>query len=140
MKVGKDAVVMGNVPVGTHVGDGSVVIGATDVHGNTIINTPMAVGRNASASTNSIAIGAGANAGGPVNPAALIHELVLLAKQNGKNEAVSHLHQLADEINKPAPDNSNILKAWEGVKALAAVNGAHTLLSKLAPLLGVTLA
>jgi len=61
--IGDDAVVMGNVPSTTKVGNGSVVIGPTDAHGNTIINQPMAVGHNAQAGPNSIAIGAGAGAG-----------------------------------------------------------------------------
>jgi hypothetical protein len=60
MKIGKDAVVMGNISPDTEVGDGSVVIGSTDAQGNTIINQPMAVGRNAQAGPQSIAIGAGA--------------------------------------------------------------------------------
>jgi hypothetical protein len=62
MKIGKDAVVMGNVSPDTEVGDGSVVIGPIDAQGNTIIQ-PMAVGRNAQAGPQSIAIGASAGAG-----------------------------------------------------------------------------
>ena len=67
LDVGRDSVVMGNDVTG-HVGDGSVVIGATDDRGNVILNTPMAVGRGATAGPNSIAIGADAGAalsGGP---------------------------------------------------------------------------
>lgn len=65
LEVGEDSVVMGNVPPNTKVGNGSVVIGPTDNRGNTIINTPMAVGRGAKAGPGSIAIGAGAGAGLP---------------------------------------------------------------------------
>lgn len=54
---------MGNVTADS-IGDGSVVIGPTDSRGNTVINTPMAVGRDAAAGPGSIAIGAGAMAGG----------------------------------------------------------------------------
>jgi hypothetical protein len=64
LEVGSDSVVMGKVT--GKVGDRSVVIGATDDKGNTIINTPMAVGNNAQAGPNSIAIGAGADAGGTI--------------------------------------------------------------------------
>ena len=63
MEVGKESVVMGNVPKDAKVGDGSVVIGATDANGNTIIDQPMAVGHGAEAGPGSIAIGAGAKAG-----------------------------------------------------------------------------
>ena len=54
------AVVIGDVS--GEVGNGSVVIGATDDRGNTILNQPMAVGRDAKAGRGSIAIGAGASA------------------------------------------------------------------------------
>jgi len=63
MQVGKDSVVIGNVPSHIHVGDGSVVIGATDANGNTIINQPMAVGYGARAGKDSISIGAFSGAG-----------------------------------------------------------------------------
>lgn len=63
LDVGKDSVVIGNVPPDTKIGEGSIVIGPTDNKGNTIINTPMAVGRGAKAGPGSIAIGAGAGAG-----------------------------------------------------------------------------
>lgn len=70
IKTGKDSVVIGDV--NGEIGDGSVVIGATDNRGNTIINQPMAVGRGAKAGPGSIAIGAGASAGSN-----LFHLLVL---------------------------------------------------------------
>ena len=59
--VGKDSVVM--FAPNAHVGDGSVVIGATDGNGSTILRETMAVGRGAYAAPGSIAIGAGAGAG-----------------------------------------------------------------------------
>lgn len=62
--VGKDAVAMGRIPDGSKIGDGSVVIGATDDKGNTILNQGgLAVGKGATAGPNSIAIGAKASAG-----------------------------------------------------------------------------
>ncbi|HXJ56953.1 MAG TPA: hypothetical protein VNU68_09835 [Verrucomicrobiae bacterium] len=61
--VGKDSVAIGRVS--GSVGDRSVVVGATDSNGNTIITLPMAVGYNAQAGPGSIAIGANARAGVP---------------------------------------------------------------------------
>lgn len=61
--VGQDSVAIGRVTA--PVGDRSVVIGATDSNGNTIITQPMAVGYNAQAGPGSIAIGANARAGVP---------------------------------------------------------------------------
>ena len=131
MKVGKDSVVMGNVPSNLEVGEGCVIIGATDGHGNTIINQPMAVGRNAQAGPNSIAIGAGANAGGSINLVAALHELSTFAQQSNNQRALSELTNILSELNKHQPDKSIILKAWDTVKALGSINGAHVLLSKI---------
>lgn len=64
LNVGNESVAMGDVS--GNVGNGSVVIGATDSKGNTILNQPMAVGKNAYAGPGSIAIGA--NAGAGANP------------------------------------------------------------------------
>ena len=64
VNVGKESVTIGRVS--GSVGDRSVVIGATDSNGNTIITQPMAVGYNAQAGPGSIAIGANARAGVPV--------------------------------------------------------------------------
>jgi hypothetical protein len=60
LNVGKDSVVFGNVT--GNVGDRSVVIGATDSNGNTILNTQMAIGFEAFAGPGCIAIGTRAGA------------------------------------------------------------------------------
>ena len=63
--VGKDSVVVGNIPDGSKIGDSSVVVGPTDANGNTILNKGgMAIGKGAKADATSIAIGENANAGG----------------------------------------------------------------------------
>ena len=61
--VGSDSVVMGQISPNARIGDRSVVIGATDSRGNTILNAPMAVGNGACAGPGSIAIGTNAGAG-----------------------------------------------------------------------------
>ena len=68
--VGNDSVVMGQVSPNARIGDRSVVIGATDTHGNTILTQPMAVGTGACAGPRSIAIGAYAGAGACPTPSA----------------------------------------------------------------------
>ena len=102
--VGKDSVVIGQV-TGT-VGDGSVVIGATDERGNTIINQPMAVGRGAQAGPGSIAIGAGASAG-VVSLAVLANHLSDLVTAMNKDEdsathqdSIVHVAQAAEAAKK----------------------------------------
>jgi len=133
VKVGKDSVVIGNVPPNTQVGDYSVVIGATDARGNTIINTPMAVGRGAHAGPGSIAIGAFANAGA-VNVAELqknLQEFATLLATQHNSALAQEFEKFKANLQQSPPDKSVILKSWEGVKSLAAINGAHALLAKI---------
>ncbi len=137
MKVGNDTVVIGNVPSNTEVGDGSVVIGATDSNGNTILNTPMAIGRNANAGPGSIAIGAGANAGSAHSLAAELHELTLMAVRADDGETAAQLEAIRAELMKPQPDRSFIARVWDGVKIAASLNGAHALVAKFAAALGL---
>src|SRR5271157_593509 len=136
MKVGKDAVVIGNVPPNSQVDDGSVVIGATDSRGNTIINHPMAVGRGAQAGPGSIAIGAFAGAGIVQKQSAVDLQTALqqfaefVATQN--NQAlVQEFEKLKSELQNPVANRSAVLAAWEGVKALATIEGAHNLVAKI---------
>jgi hypothetical protein len=133
MKIGKDSVVMGNVPSNLEAGEGCVIIGATDERGNTSFTQTMAVGRNAQAGPDSIAIGAGAgaNAGGGINLVAALHELSTFAQQSNNQQALSELTKILSELNKQQPDKSFILKSWDAVKALGSINGAHALLSKI---------
>jgi hypothetical protein len=86
LDVGKDAVVMGHVS--GNVGDGSVVVGATDSNGNTILTNPMAIGYGAQASPGSIAIGAGAKAGS-ITDATLISSNNSPIIQQGPGSAMS---------------------------------------------------
>ena len=142
MKIGKDSVVIGNVPADAQVGEGCVIIGATDARGNTIINTPMAVGRGAYAGPGSIAIGAGANAGGAQRQ--VIAELqghleqfaALIAAQQSSTLS-REFEQFKTTLQQSPPDKSLILKSWEGVRSLATINGAHTLLAKISAGLAV---
>jgi hypothetical protein len=78
MKVGKNSVVMGHVPPNLEVGEGCVIIGATDERGNTIIDKPMAVGHGAQAGLGSIAIGAFSGAG--ILPQNIIGEIEEIQK------------------------------------------------------------
>lgn len=75
MKVGRDSVVMGQVAADATIGDRSVVVGATDSSGNTIIRGG-AFGYGAKASPGSVAIGAYANA---------------TSNANGENEVLKNL-------------------------------------------------
>lgn len=70
MRIGKDNVIMGQVSENLAAGDGNVIIGSTDSNGNVILNSPMAIGRDAKAGPGTIAIGAGAGASTQTNTAA----------------------------------------------------------------------
>ncbi len=62
---GADNTIVGNVPIRSVTGSGNTVVGATDSHGNTILNRGgVAIGNGARADSTSIAIGAHAGSGG----------------------------------------------------------------------------
>ena len=135
MKTGKHSVVIGNVDPNSHIGEGSVVVGPTDSHGNTILNTPMAVGYGAQAGPGSISIGA--FAGGGLRNVQLPHqlqpeiqELINLAIHQANQPLLAAFEQLAAELREPKPRGSAVLLAWEGVKALATIDGAQNLLAR----------
>ena len=136
MKVGKDSVVIGNIPSDSHVGDGSVVIGATDSRGNTIINQPMAVGRGAQAGPGSIAIGAFAGAGVTQQQSlvdlqnALQQFAELVVAQNNK-ALVQEFEKLKSALQDPTPNQSAVLTAWEGVKHWLPWARRHPILSSI---------
>ncbi len=119
LKVGKDSVVMGNVPDDIDVGDGSVVIGATDSHGNTILNQPMAVGRGAKAGPGSIAIGAGAGAGFDIVQA--LRELERIANETDDAALIEDVAELRTEVESEKSDKSRIRKLWDRIKGTAAL-------------------
>lgn len=131
MKIGKDAVVIGNVPSGTQIGDGSVVIGATDSRGNTIINQPMAVGRGAQAGPGSIAIGAFAGAGITSVLHTDIQQLAELVANQNNSALEEKFEKFKSELNTQTPNKGAVFAAWEGVKVLATIDGAHNLLAKI---------
>jgi len=127
--VGNDCVVIGDVS--GYVGDGSVVIGATDARGNTIINTPMAVGKGARAAPGSIAIGAYASAGFDFNQA--LKDLGDAIDRSGDADLFGKYSLLIGELNKPAVDRSLVMKAWDAIKISATSSEFVNLIRKLAP-------
>jgi len=129
LNVGEDAVVIGNV--NGNIGNGSVVIGPTDSNGNTIINQPMAVGKNAKAGPGSIAIGANAGAGSDVF--LLLNQLKEILEKNGKSS--KDVINLIIELQKPNPDKTMVQKLWGIIKSAAAINGAIGLIGKIGSLL-----
>jgi hypothetical protein len=131
VKTGKDSVVIGNIGLNAEIGEGSVVIGATDAFGNTIINQPMAIGRGAVAGPGSIAIGAGARAGVSVDGSRdLEHLAAVIARQNNE-ELKQQFAVLTDLLNQPKPDRSAVLKTWEAIKAANTLQAFHGLLAKI---------
>ena len=127
LSVGKDAVVIGDVS--GDVGDGSVVIGATDSKGNVILNQTMAVGRDAHAGRGSIAIGAGAGAGADIVHA--FREIGKIIQSSGDGELVNAFTDLCNELNKDSKDKSRIGMLWDTIKVSAALSGAISFVSKV---------
>lgn len=126
---------IGHVPQGSEIGEGSVVIGATDAHGNAIFTTPGAFGFGAKAGAGSIAVGAfaGACASQLLFPEKIREELLALtafAKEQRHDQALAALKDISAELSKQTPEPSTIHRAWGGIQALATIDGAHNLLTK----------
>jgi len=135
MKTGKHSVVIGNVPSDSNIGEGSVMIGATDSRGNTIFNHPMAIGYGAKAGPNSIAIGAFASAGVPDIPFPDVlknemAELIGIAVRQQSQELLDAIQRVSDELKPQKPATSLVLKAWGVVKALATIDGAQNMVER----------
>ena len=132
-KIGKDSVVIGNV--NADVGDGSVVIGATDQYGNVILNQPMAIGRNAKAGPGSIAIGTNAGAGFDINAA--LNNLYSIIKESGDNDLRITFDNFVAEINSNPNNTSEISRLWNLIKTSATLSGAITLCQQIGTFLGL---
>lgn len=129
MEVGKFNTVIGILPPNSKLGDGNTIINATDAHGDTILNQPMVVGFGTQGGPNSTVIGAFAGGGNHLQ-ANLQQFAELLAGQ--QDEVLSReFEKFKSELQQPVPNKSAVLNAWEGVKALSSINGAHTLLVKI---------
>ena len=133
IKTGKDTVVIGNVS--GSVGDGSVVIGATDERGNTIINQPMAVGRGATAGPGSIAIGAGASSGS--NIFHLINQLKENPEVQTDQTLLATIGALENELQKDEPQAGTVQSLWSVVQASASVSGAFSLVQQIGAMLSL---
>ena len=129
--VGKDSIVIGNIS--GNVGDGSIVIGATDNYGNVILNKSMAVGKNAYASEGSIAIGTNAGAGSEVS--SLIHQIKLIIVETGDDSVIQKFNIFQNELKKDTPDKNFIKSSWEILKNIGSVNGMIGIAEKLENLL-----
>lgn len=106
LEVGNDSVVIGNIGnIGNNrkIGNNCVIIGATDANGNCILNGTMAIGKNAHAGKNSIAIGTNAGAGIALN--VLLEQL----KMSANNQEIT---RLIEEMKY----SQNKLNCWEKIK------------------------
>ena len=136
LNVGIDSVVIGNVT--GDIGNGSVVIGATDDRGNTIINTPMAVGRGAFAGPGSIAIGAGAGAGVGASLPFLVNQLSDAVAHVNDPQVTARFNELIAELagENGTVDKTKALTVLDQLRNLAALNGVWGLIDRISGLLG----
>lgn len=136
LNVGIDSVVIGNVT--GDIGNGSVVIGATDDRGNTIINTPMAVGRGAFAGPGSIAIGAGAGAGVGASLPFLVNQLSDAVAHVNDPQVTARFNELIAELagENGTVDKTKALTVLGQLRNLATLNGVWGLIDRISGLLG----
>jgi hypothetical protein len=135
LTVGIDSVVIGNVS--GDVGNGSVVIGPTDNRGNTIINTPMAVGRGAFAGPGSISIGAGAGAGAGASLPFLVNQLSDVVALTNDPQIVGNFNELVAELagENGSPDKSKAQSILDNLRTLATLNSVWTLIDRIKDIL-----
>jgi hypothetical protein len=135
LTVGIDSVVIGNVS--GDVGNGSVVIGPTDNRGNTIINTPMAVGRGAFAGPGSISIGAGAGAGAGASLPFLVNQLSDVVALTNDPQIVGSFNELVAELagENGSPDKSKAQSILDNLRTLATLNSVWTLIDRIKDIL-----
>jgi NDP-sugar pyrophosphorylase family protein len=133
INVGKDSVVIGNVS--GNIGDGSVVIGPTDSHGNVILNQSMAVGRNAFLGPGSIAIGANAGAGSGAEISGILRTIETIIQEKNDVELLDKFQDFIIELNKPQKNKSLISDLWDVIKTSATLNGAISLTQKISVLI-----
>jgi hypothetical protein len=134
--VGDESVVIGT-GVPDRVGDRSVVIGATDDRGNTIIRGGTAAGYNARADSTSVAVGAHAGAGGDVM--AQLRQLQELLERDGHADGAAAAAQLALEVQTPAPDRSRAARLWTAITVFTTGGEALMLTQGIARALGLPL-
>lgn len=127
INIGEDSVVIGNVT--GNVGNRSVIIGATDSNGNTIINQPMAVGYNAKAGPGSIAIGANAGAGSDIF--FLLNNLEFFAQK--EVNSLSEIRDLIQELKIPIKNKSKIQNLWKTINDFKWTAEAFILIKQIYP-------
>ncbi len=94
------------------MGNRSVVIGATDAYGNTILRQPGAYGYAAKAGPNSIAVGAFAGAGGYSdidNAFGAVREFI---EASGNAQLLADYNGLVEAFQTPGTDRSTLGGGW----------------------------
>jgi hypothetical protein len=129
LKTGKDSVVIGDVS--GEIGDGSVVIGATDANGNVILNQSMAVGRNAKAGPGSIAIGAGAGAGSGADISLILEQINGIVKNTDDPQLISSFTAFCEAAKSPEQNKTILSTLWNGIKSAASLSGAIDMIGKV---------
>lgn len=132
--VGNDNVIIGPRKV---KGNRNVIIYATDVNGNTILNRPMVIGYNAKGGPNDIVIGSGAGVGSELF--LLLNQLQNIATNNDDPKTVQEISDLIIELKKPQKDKRKIMGIWNSLKAMAMINGATNLIWRVTEMIQQTL-
>jgi hypothetical protein len=136
LDVGKNSVVIGNVR--GSVGDNSVVIGATDSRGNTIINTPMIVGSGAQGGPTDIVIGADAGCRPQGDFSQLLIELGKAVELTNDKNLVSTYNDMVAECegDNGSPDKEKLLSFLGCFQAAASLGGVTGLITQLIQYVG----
>ncbi len=124
---GDDNVILGNRSVN---GSGNVIIDATNLNGNTILNRPMIIGKNAKGGPHDIVIGA--NAGSGSDLFLLLDQLEKIA-DNKKN--ITDIQGLLSELKAPQKNKSRVRNLWRGIEKPVTTGNAIELVRKIISLI-----
>lgn len=122
-----DNVIIGNRQVN---GSRNVIIDATDLNGNTILNRPMIIGHNAKGGPNDIVIGAGAQSNTDIF--SLLNKLADVSDP----EVAQKIVLLVSELKSGTKDKNKIRKLWNLVQNAVVLADAAVYLSQIGVLIG----
>lgn len=132
--IGDDNVIIGN-RIGRRIGSRNVII-----NDNTILNRTdrTAIGHNAKAGLNSIAIGSGAGAGSDLF--LLLNQLKEIVSENNDPKTAKEISSLISELKEHPKNKSKIKTLWDSIKVVVTIGSATKLIAEITTIIGQLIA
>lgn len=128
--IGNDNVIIGNRR-GRRIGSRNVII-----DDNTILNRMdgTAIGHNAKAGINSIAIGSGAGVGSDLF--LLLNQLKEIVSENNDPKTVKEISNLISELERHPKNESKVKTLWDSIKVAVTIGSATKLIAEITTIIG----